>query len=60
MKGSIVTDAGALLTRHKLSAGEYHRMADAGVLGEDARVELIDGDVAAAPDIAMAVSALLG
>jgi Uma2 family endonuclease len=34
-----------LLRRHRLTAGEYHRMAEAGVLAPDARVELIDGEI---------------
>jgi Uma2 family endonuclease len=35
----------ALLQRHRLTVDEYHRMADAGVLAPDARVELIEGEV---------------
>src|SRR5262245_59493301 len=31
--------------RRRFTADEYHRMADAGILGEDERVELLDGDV---------------
>lgn len=38
-------DAAVVLTRHKLDVGDYHRMADAGILGEDDRVELIDGEL---------------
>ena len=38
-------DAAVLLTRHKLNVDEYYRMAEAGILGEDDRVELIDGDI---------------
>ena len=34
-----------LLRRHRLTVGEYYRMAEAGVLAPDARVELIDGEV---------------
>lgn len=30
-------------TRHKLDADDYHRMIDAGILGKEDRVELIDG-----------------
>lgn len=29
----------------RLSVAEYHRLADVGVLGEDDRVELIDGEI---------------
>ncbi len=31
--------------RRKLSSDEFHRMAAAGILGEDDRVELIDGEM---------------
>jgi Uma2 family endonuclease len=34
-----------LLRRHRLTVDEYHRMAEVGVLGADARVELIEGEV---------------
>ncbi len=34
-----------VITRHRLSVEKYHRMAEAGVLEPDARVELIDGEV---------------
>lgn len=34
-----------LLRRHRLTVDAYHRMAEAGVLAPDARVELIDGEV---------------
>lgn len=30
---------------HRLSVDDYHRMATAGILGEDARVELIEGAI---------------
>ncbi|HMM41555.1 MAG TPA: Uma2 family endonuclease [Thermomicrobiales bacterium] len=33
------------LMPHQFTAEEYHRMAAAGILGEDDRVELIDGEV---------------
>jgi Uma2 family endonuclease len=33
------------LRRHRLTATEYHRMADAGILRPDARVELIEGEI---------------
>ncbi|MAT65375.1 MAG: hypothetical protein CMN57_06995 [Gammaproteobacteria bacterium] len=31
--------------RHRLNVEDYHRMAEAGILGEDARVELIEGEI---------------
>jgi len=34
-----------LANRYRFSAEEYHRMAGAGIFGEDDRVELIDGDI---------------
>lgn len=31
--------------RHRITVDEYHRMGDVGLLGPDARVELIDGEI---------------
>ncbi len=31
--------------RHRVSVSEYHKMAEAGIFGEDDRVELIEGEV---------------
>ena len=36
---------GVQLQRHSFTAAEYHRMADAGIFGEDDRVELIAGEI---------------
>jgi Uma2 family endonuclease len=38
-------DQVALLKRHRITADEYRRLGEVGVLGPDARVELIDGEV---------------
>lgn len=40
-----VVEESGLLQRHRVTVDEYHRMAEAGVLPPDARVELIDGEV---------------
>lgn len=34
-------------TRYKLSVGDYHKLGEAGILNEDSRVELLDGDLIA-------------
>jgi Uma2 family endonuclease len=34
-----------VITRHRLTVDQYYRMAEAGVLEPDARVELIEGEV---------------
>jgi Uma2 family endonuclease len=36
-------EAMLLLPQRKITAGEYHRMFDAGILGEDDHVQLIEG-----------------
>lgn len=34
-----------LLQRHRLTISDYHRMGEAGILHEDSRVELIEGEL---------------
>jgi Uma2 family endonuclease len=33
------------LPRHRLTVADYYRMAEAGIFGEDDRVELIEGEI---------------
>lgn len=33
------------VARHRFNVGDYHRMAEVGILGEDDRAELIEGEV---------------
>ena len=48
--------------RHRLTRRDYHRMAEAGILGEDDRVELLEGQLiemaSIGPRHALAVDAL--
>src|SRR5215210_208721 len=36
---------GAEVKKRRFGVGEYHQMAEAGILGEDDRVELADGEI---------------
>jgi Uma2 family endonuclease len=38
-------DMAVTLTRRRFTLDEYHRMGEAGILGEDDRVELIEGEI---------------
>ncbi len=37
--------ASPVLQRRRLTVNDYYRMAEAGILGEDERIELIDGEI---------------
>jgi Uma2 family endonuclease len=39
---AVMTD---LITRHRITVGEYYRMSEVGILAPDARVELIEGEI---------------
>jgi len=39
------TDNSLIAAKHKLTVSDFHRMADAGILDEDDRVELIQGEL---------------
>lgn len=43
--------AAAVPTRRRFTVAEYYAMADAGILSEDDRVELLDGDIIVMPPI---------
>jgi Uma2 family endonuclease len=39
------------VARRRFTVGEYYRMADVGILNEDDRVELVDGEIVEMPPI---------
>jgi Uma2 family endonuclease len=41
----------ARVPRHRFSVAEYYRMGEVGILGEDDRVELVDGQIVEMPPI---------
>jgi Uma2 family endonuclease len=47
----VVYDAQPLMHRHRLTVEDYHKMGEAGILGEDDRVELIEGELIDMPPI---------
>ena len=47
----MATTAPTLLQRHKLTVADYHRMGQVGILPEDGRVELIEGEIIEMPPI---------
>ena len=53
-------DAADLPTRHRLDVDDYHRMVDAGILGKEDRVELIDGEIIDMAPIGQGHAAVVG
>lgn len=51
---------GAVVHRHRLSVGDFLRMGEAGILDEDARVELIEGDLIDMAPIGSRHAAIVG
>jgi Uma2 family endonuclease len=48
----LLARSGVSIARYRLTVGEYHRMAQAGILPDDARVELIQGELVAKAPVA--------
>jgi Uma2 family endonuclease len=51
MNATIVEDRKASVRPRRLTVEDFHRMAQIGILGEDERVELIDGELIEMPPI---------
>ena len=47
----MMTTVAAQLTRHRFTVDDYYAMARAGILSEDDRVELLDGEIVEMPPI---------
>jgi Uma2 family endonuclease len=51
---------GVVAERKRFTVDEYHKLAQAGVLGEDDRVELIEGELIQMPPIASVHAGIVG
>ncbi|MGH8535656.1 MAG: Uma2 family endonuclease [Gammaproteobacteria bacterium] len=51
MSATIVEHRNGSFPRRRLTVEDYHRMAEAGILGEDDRIELIEGELIQMPPI---------
>ena len=51
MSATFAEDRNVSLPRYRLTVEDYHRMAEAGILGEEDRVELIEGELIQMPPI---------
>jgi Uma2 family endonuclease len=45
LNGRMASSAPAPVARHLFTVDDYHRMGEAGIFGEDDRVELIEGEI---------------